>query len=153
MLTIGPHRKSQYKSILNLNRARPQSAHPTTLQAWWLQPLGEVLPSSVAGCMASFTGPALPLGPGFIYLFIYFLGPEFNKSSELPVVFRLNVGSNLCQDSGSRWGSPSPLHMRVYSYLGWDKLVSFYNSEGPHTGMWSLLTLPQTPPTQPGPYP
>ena len=63
------------------------------------------------------------------------------------MVFRLNVGSNLCQDLGSRWGPPSPLHMRVYSYLGWDKLISFYNSEGPHTGIWSLLTLPQTHPT------
>ena len=69
------------------------------------------------------------------------------------MVFRLNVGSNLCQDSGSRWGAPSPLHMHVYSYLGWDKLISFYNSEGPQTGMWSLFTDPSLLFSKPTPQP
>lgn len=54
------------------------------------------------------------------------------------MVFRLKAASNLCQDSGSKWGPPAPLHVHVYFYLVCDKLTSFYNSGSPQTGISNL---------------
>lgn len=58
-------------------------------------------------------------------------GPGINKNSELPVVFGMRACSNFCQDSGSKWGPPSPLHMYCFSHWVWDKLIHLHSSGGP----------------------
>lgn len=98
------------------------------------------------------SAPALPLGPGFIYLFIYFLGPDLIKALSCLWFsdWMLAPTSVRIQAAG---GVPHPLSICV-SIPTWGGTSSSVSTtlRVPTLGCGASLLFPKPTP-QPGPYP